>query len=61
MLVLERMASLLDPSVPRTQPGQRGGMCRAHCLIQSMLQSWTWLVSRQLGQAQAWLECTHRK
>lgn len=36
----------VDPAWPGS------GVCHAHCLIQSTLQSGPWLVSRLLGQAQ---------
>lgn len=52
-LVLERMASLLDPMPSGPNLARVGtALCHSHCLSQPTLQAGTWLESGLLGQAQ---------
>lgn len=53
MLVLERMANLLDPTPSGPNAARVPGA--THCLLQPMLLSGTCLERGLLGQAKAWL------
>lgn len=61
MLVLERMANLLDPTPSGPSAARVGLPGATHCLLQLTLPSGTCLERGLLGWAQAWLGCICRK